>query len=349
MERSGLQGGVIRLVEPAAGTGGPELPAEPDHTDQGGTADPTGLIDLALGAAGLGLAAIAAILREVESARTGRVAPAARDDDLAGILTTVGFAGLGLAAEAGQQAARFARAGLGALRPLGDAVVEHTPLGRPVRAAGAWLDRWSDLGRAEQRAREGLAARVIEVVVPRVAGAVIERVDLDAAVAQVDLDAAVARVDIGGIVDRIDIAAIVNRIDIDAIVARVDIGEIVDRLDIDAIVAKVDIDAIAARVDVQAIIDRLDLPTLTKTVMDEVDVGEIIRESTGSISTETVDAIRYQGMNADRLVQRIVDRIMFRRDGRELTLPPPADVDVDVGAEADAAPDDATMSPGARE
>jgi hypothetical protein len=226
------------------------------------------------------------------------------------------------------------------MRPLGDATVAHTPLGRPVRSGVEWLDRWSARGRAEQAAREDLATRVIEVIVPRVAGAVIERVDLDAAVARVNLDAAVARVDIGGIVDRLDIAAIVNRIDIDAIVARVDIDEIVNRLDIDAIVAKVDIDAIAARVDVQAIIDRLDLPTLTKTVMDEVDVGEIIRESTGSISAETVDAIRYQGMNADRLVQRIVDRVMFRRGGRELTLPDADDDGAEPAAHDGAIPPD---------
>ncbi len=340
MERSGQQGGVIRLVEPFAGaTGGSNGTAEPRPSEPPGAGDPTGLIDLALGAAGLGLAAIVAILREVEAARSGRTVPAARDDDLTAMLATVGFAGLGLAAEAGQQAARLARAGLAAMRPVGDAATEHTPLGRPVRSLGAWLDRWSGRGRVEQVAREDLAARVIEVIVPRVAGAVIERVDLDDVV---------ARVDIAGIVDRIDIDAIVGRIDIDAIVARVDIGEIVDRLDIDAIVARVDIDAIAARVDVQAIIERLDLASLTTTVMDEVNVGEIIRESTGSISAETVDAIRYQGMNADRLVQRLVDRIMLRRGGRELTLPPPADAEADAQAVPDA-PGDAAASVGASE
>jgi hypothetical protein len=74
-------------------------------------------------------------------------------------------------------------------------------------------------------------------------------------------------------------------------------------------------------VDVQAIIDQVDLPTMTKQVMDEVDIGEIIRESTGSITGETVDAIRYQGMNADRLVSRVVDRVLFRKGDREVAIP----------------------------
>jgi hypothetical protein len=73
-------------------------------------------------------------------------------------------------------------------------------------------------------------------------------------------------------------------------------------------------------VDIQAIADRVDTAALTRKVMDEVDFREIIRESSGTMTRETVDAIRYQGMNADRLVSRIVDRILLRRDGRNTTL-----------------------------
>jgi hypothetical protein len=354
--RNGHQGGsVIRLVEPVgdgSGDGRNHPSLAPDRTGASppDAVPPNGLLDLALGAAGLGVAAAVAILREVTggtggaggAAGAGEQDQGAEQEDVAALLGVVGMAGLGLAAEAGSRAVHAFGSAVAAVRPIAELAAARTPLGRPMRAAAGWLDGWSARGRSDQRAREAVAGRFLEAVVPRVAAAVIERVDLDAAVTRVDLDAAVSRVDIGAIVDRVDIGAIVDRLDIDAIVAGVDVGAIVERIDIDAIVARVDIDAIAARVDVQAIVDRLDLPTLTRTVMDEVDVGEIIRESTGSIGTETVDAIRYQGMNADRLVQRIVDRIMLRRSGRELTLPPPS---VDAGDAPDGAE---AASPGAR-
>jgi hypothetical protein len=160
----------------------------------------------------------------------------------------------------------------------------------------------------------------LDAVVNRIdLDAVIARVDLDAVVDRLDLNAVVDRLDLNAVVDRVDINAVVDRVDINAIVDRVDINAIVDRVDINAIVSGVDIDAIAAGIDIQAIVDRVDVAALTNRVLDELDLGQIVRESTGSMTSETVDAIRYQGMNADRLVSRIVDRIL-RRAGRDTTL-----------------------------
>jgi hypothetical protein len=51
--------------------------------------------------------------------------------------------------------------------------------------------------------------------------------------------------------------------------------------------------------------------------MDEVDLGEIIRESSSTMATETVDALRVQGMRVDGLVSRIADRILFRQGERQ--------------------------------
>jgi hypothetical protein len=70
-------------------------------------------------------------------------------------------------------------------------------------------------------------------------------------------------------------------------------------------------------VDVDAVVARVDLPGLTEQVMDEVDLGEIIRESSSTMANETVDTLRVQGMRADRLVSRVVDRILQRRDDRQ--------------------------------
>jgi hypothetical protein len=73
-------------------------------------------------------------------------------------------------------------------------------------------------------------------------------------------------------------------------------------------------------VDIATIVSRVDLPGLTEQVMDEVDVGEIIRESSGTMAAETVDALRDQGMRADHLVNRIVDRVLGRKDERHTDL-----------------------------
>jgi hypothetical protein len=116
-------------------------------------------------------------------------------------------------------------------------------------------------------------------------------------------------------------AAVLDEIDLDQVVARVDIGRIVDRVDVDAIAARIDLDAIVGRVDIDAIVARVDLPALTEEVIDEVDLGEIIRESSSTMATETVDALRAQGMRVDGLVSRVVDRILLRQGERQ-TGPP---------------------------
>ena len=143
------------------------------------------------------------------------------------------------------------------------------------------LDRWAARGLAEQQRAREAATRAIRGVIAAVAAAVLDQVDLDQVVARVDLDA---------VAQRIDLDAIVNRIDLDAIVARVDIN---------------------------AILARVDIPALTEEVIDEVDLGEIIRESSSTMASETVDALRVQGMRVDGLVSRIVDRILLREGQRQ--------------------------------
>ncbi len=144
-------------------------------------------------------------------------------------------------------------------------------------------------------------------------GAVIDRVDLDAIVATVDLDAAVARVDIGAVIDRVDLDAIVATVDLDAAVARVDIGAVIDRVDLDAIVATVDLDGAVARVDLDAIIDRIDVIGIVEEVLDVIDLPSIIRDSTGSMASETVRGARMTSITADDAIQKAIDRALFRR------------------------------------
>jgi hypothetical protein len=47
--------------------------------------------------------------------------------------------------------------------------------------------------------------------------------------------------------------------------------------------------------------------------VEGVDLPEIIRDSTGSMVSETVHDVRVQGIEADRAVSRLVDRLLRRR------------------------------------
>jgi len=151
--------------------------------------------------------------------------------------------------------------------------------------------------------------------------AAVARVDLDAAVARVDLDAAVARVDIGAIVDRIDLDAVAARIDIEAIAARLDLDRlaagldvtaVVDRVDLDAVAARIDADRVVARVDLDAVVARLDLVGIAQSVIDAIDLPEIVRESTGALSSDAVRAVRTESRRADDRVAGLFDRLLRR-------------------------------------
>jgi hypothetical protein len=247
---------------------------------------------LALGAAGLALAALEVLLE-----RSGPVGPgvragavsAAMPSGSSGTLRLVPAAALGLGLEA-QRRALDAGAALGARLPPPLRVVAR-PAVAVARAplVAVWrrfdLDGWAARGLAEQRHNQEVAAATARALVGAIAAAVLDQVDADAVVAKVDLD------------------------------------RIVDRLDLDRIAARIDLDAIATRIDVDAVVARVDLAGLTEQVMDEVDLGEIIRESSGTMATETVDALRVQGMRADRLLSRVVDRILQRKDERDTAGP----------------------------
>ena len=188
------------------------------------------------------------------------------------------------------------------------------------------LDGWAARGLAEQRRAQAAAVKGVRTLIAALVTAVLDEINLDEVVARVDIDRIVhridlnqiaARIDLGAIVERIDVGAIVERVDVGAIVERVDLDAIASRIDLDAIASRIDLDAIVARVDLDAIVSRIDLAGLTEQVMDEVDLGEIIRESSSTMATETVDALRVQGMRVDGLVSRIADRILFRQGERQ--------------------------------
>jgi hypothetical protein len=208
------------------------------------------------------------------------------------------------------------------LRALARPVVAVTRGSVAVARHHLDLDGWAARGLAEQRRAQEAAARAVRTLMAALVAAVIDQMDLDQVMARVDLDQVVARIDLDRIVGRIDLNQIAARIELDEIVDRIDVDAIAKRIDLDTIVRRIDLDAIVARVDIEAVLARVDLPGLTEQVIDEVDLGEIIRESSSTMATETVDALRAQGMRVDGLVSRIVDRIL-QRDGQRETGPLP--------------------------
>ncbi len=121
--------------------------------------------------------------------------------------------------------------------------------------------------------------------------------------------------------------AIIERIDLTGIVlARVDLEVIVNRaldsLDLTQLVIdRVDIDELVAQADIEAIIDRVPVIPLANYVIEEIDLPQIIRESTGGIATDAVNTIRVQGVGADQLVSRLADRMLLRRRQRKVEAP----------------------------
>jgi hypothetical protein len=239
---------------------------------------------------GLGAASLAAAVVTNALARSLGVEATAREgsrDELP-VLTPPRIAGafFGLGVEVGRWSTREASQVARRLRPL-LSFVGQLP---PVRLAGNRFEdlvprldaSWKD-GRAQ---REETASAFVDALVAEIVDAALDHVDLTSLALE-----------------------------------RIDVNRLLDAMDVNSIVDRVDVDALAERVDLDALVQRLELVRIAQQVIDELDIGEIIRDSTGSMATETVEGIRVQGMNADRFVSRLVDRAFGRRgndDARSL-------------------------------
>jgi hypothetical protein len=196
------------------------------------------------------------------------------------------------------------------------------------RTAAAVLSHLDVAGLVERYVDVDRIARLLDVdaVAARLdVGRVVERVDIDAIASGLDLNTLVEKVDVARVIDRVDldeivarvdIGRVIDRVDLDEIVARVDIGRVIDRVDLDEIVARVDVDRIAARLDLDPVIERANIVEIARYVVQEIDLAALIRSSTASLSTDVVRGVRDQGADADRAVERLVDRLLLRRQGR---------------------------------
>ena len=75
-------------------------------------------------------------------------------------------------------------------------------------------------------------------------------------------------------------------------------------------------DELLTRLDLDAIVDQVDIAALVEEVLTEIDLPSIIRESTGSVASESVRGARIDGISADEAIARALERHLFRRRGR---------------------------------
>jgi hypothetical protein len=89
---------------------------------------------------------------------------------------------------------------------------------------------------------------------------------------------------------------------------------VVSRLDLTGIVIRhVDIDDVVEAVDVVAIVQRVDVVGMVEEVIAAIDLPAIIRDSTGSMASETVRGARMTGFSADEAISRSIERHLLRR------------------------------------
>jgi hypothetical protein len=175
----------------------------------------------------------------------------------------------------------------------------------------------------------GMLDQLLDQAIAEVVG----RVDLDAAVQRLDIEAVLDRIDLTRtVLDRVDLEVVVDRVltgmdeeGLAALLEKVDVNAIARRLDIEAVLDRMDLTStVLRRVDlvkvVDAVLDQMDLIALANEIIEGVDLPEIIRDSTGTMASETVNGVRMQGIGADQAVGRVVDRLLLR-NGRAAGTP----------------------------
>jgi hypothetical protein len=93
----------------------------------------------------------------------------------------------------------------------------------------------------------------------------------------------------------------------ESVLNRVVVG-VVDMLDMEQLIDHVPINKVVARVDLPGVID-------------EIDLAGVIRESTTGLGAETLDASRAGLMGMDLWSARLVDKILRRKEPRDLGVP----------------------------
>ena len=114
------------------------------------------------------------------------------------------------------------------------------------------------------------------------------------------------------VIEHLDVQRVAEQIDMDALLERLDVDRLIDRIDMDRLAGRIDINALVARLDVEAVLDGLDIASIVAGVIEQLDLPELIRETTADATSEGVHSARLRGAGADRALRRAVDRLLAR-------------------------------------
>jgi hypothetical protein len=85
---------------------------------------------------------------------------------------------------------------------------------------------------------------------------------------------------------------------------------------VEMVVSRLDLTNLVIRhVDIDGVIGAVDLVPVVEQVLADIDLPAIIRDSTGSIASETVRGARMTGITVDEAISQAIQRRLFRRRG----------------------------------
>ena len=144
-----------------------------------------------------------------------------------------------------------------------------------------------------------------------------------------ELAQATARAVIGGTLDRLVpplVDAIVGRMNLtELVVTKVDLRTVVetalDQLDLtEIVVQRVDVNRIVGLADIEDVIDRVPMIQIADYIIEEIDLPQIIRESTGGVAMDAFTSTRLTAARSDEFISKVVDALLLRRKGRDLDV-----------------------------
>jgi hypothetical protein len=107
----------------------------------------------------------------------------------------------------------------------------------------------------------------------------------------------------------------------DARAAAAEFGASLETQIVQAALQSLDItEIVRERVDLNSLVDEVDVARLVQEVLDDIDLPALIRESTGTLTADAIEEVRYVSVSADRTIARAVDRFI-RRHRRHLDAP----------------------------